>query len=103
MTLFVSGFDCASKWQKHAAKAPCIVSKFHQLGKLSSHDVCSILQDGQDASQYSLKQVKDSPAEWCRRGINLLDNKLYGELSWDRVATMITMLLLTNDMARCQC
>ncbi|KAK9827525.1 hypothetical protein WJX74_008224 [Apatococcus lobatus] len=40
--------------------------------------VKSLLKDGQDASIFSLKQVKDPNAEWCRRGINLLDNRLFG-------------------------
>ena len=39
---------------------------------------CSILVDGKDASKLSLREVQDSPAEWCKRGKNLLDNKLYG-------------------------
>ncbi|KAK9842411.1 hypothetical protein WJX84_005751 [Apatococcus fuscideae] len=51
---------------------------FQYLQRLNlARVVRSILTDGLDASQVSLRQVKDSPAEWCRRGVNLLDNKLY--------------------------
>ena len=60
---------------------------------------CSILKDGQDASVFSLQQVEDSPAEWCRRGINLLDNKLYGVLPMteDAAAYLSAMQLQSVD------
>ena len=40
----------------------------------------SILVDGKDASKISLREVDPdkSPAEWRKRGRNLMDNKLYG-------------------------
>ncbi len=38
----------------------------------------SILVDGKDASKINLREVEDSPAEWRKRGKNLLENKLYG-------------------------
>ncbi len=54
---------------------------FHYLRSLKLASVVkNLLVDGKDASKLSLREVQDSPAEWCKRGKNLLDNKLYGAL-----------------------
>ncbi|KAK9854785.1 hypothetical protein WJX84_000152 [Apatococcus fuscideae] len=51
---------------------------FHYLRSLKLASVVkNILVDGKDASKLSLREVQDSPAEWSKRGRNLLDNKLF--------------------------
>ena len=73
------------------------IHHLHHIGQMFPPvDACSILVDGKDATKINLREAPDSPAEWRKRGKNLMDNKLYGTY-----ALRMRLMMYRHGCIRC--